>query len=464
MPPIDLQQYIALLEANRELRRICVAVDPQQEIAVVTDRICKQPGGGQGLLFEQPIGSCFPVATNLFGSSRRICLALGVDHLERITERFFALLEQIEQPLFETLDQQIAGLADFACFAPTCSALPGDDHLLMDPPDLTKLPFLQTWPGDGSFAGYPRYITLPQVFSADPAGAVNCGMYRAQVRGADQLAIRCGTGSGAAAHLEAYRRIGARMPLAIALGGAPAMTFSAMLPLPGVLDEITFAGWLAGSAVEMTSCFTIGLQVPARAEFVIEGYLDPFETVEEGPFGNHTGFYTPAGTAALMRVTAISHRRDAVLPATVVGPPPMEDCWMGKLWERILVAFLRRLVPGITDVCLPLEWIFQQSAIISLARPTSAMVRETADRLWQMGWFSNARLLVFVDGSVDLTSASAVAWRFINETNLAADCFFDSSGVRMAIDATATDPERQRIAWSDDLNALVSRRWHEYGL
>ena len=263
----------------------------------------------------------------------------------------------------------------------------------MNPPNLARFPFLQSWPGDGEASGHSRYITLPQVVTTDPDG------------GTQQLRTCTGSscaesvkrpssgkpGSGAARHAELYRRKGKAMPVAIVLGGDPATLFSAMFPLPGDLDEMTFAGFLRGTPLATVPCRSVPLRVPAGAEVVIEGYVEPGETVTEGPFGNHTGFYSPAAPAALMRVTAISHRPDAVIPATVVGPPPMEDCWMAQAWERLLLAFLQRLVPSIRDIHFPFEWVFHQSAIISLENPEPGMVRNISAQLWALPWFRSAR-------------------------------------------------------------------------
>lgn len=465
MPLSDLHQYIDLLESHGELARITVEADPILEIACVSDRVCKGPGGGPALIFERPRGARFPVATNLFGSLRRVSLALGINHPDELTERMSALLGGIPSPAFEQLDRRIAALPEFSRFAPLISASHAPELTLMERADLTAFPFLQGWPGDGSACGHPRYITLPLVFTALPGGAApNCGMYRCQVRGPRELAIRWNAGSGAARHLEEYRRRGERMPLAVALGGPPTAIFSAMFPLPGDLDEMAFAGFLGGGSVSLAPCRSVPLAVPATAEVVIEGYVDPAETVVEGPFGNHTGLYSPAGAAQLMRVTAVSHRPDAVIPATVVGPPPMEDCWMARAWERLLAAFLERLAPAVADIRFPLEWIFHQSAVISLDKPHPGVVRETAEILWSLPWFGAARLLVFVDAEGDGADMSGVAWRAINLAEFERDLFFDHSGKRIALDATGSRSELPRIVPDREIAERVARRWREYGI
>ena len=464
--PIDtLRQFIALLEDQGELACIAVETDPQLEIAAVTDRVSKMPGGGKALLFQQPTGSDFSLAANLFGSHRRVCLALDVDSLDRLSERLEQLLQKVETPRFELLDRQLGTLPEFEKFAPLRSSLPCIDHLVMDTPDLSVFPFLQTWSSDGSASGFSRYITLPLVITADPSGQNhNCGLYRAQVRDKDQLAIRWKAGSGAAAHLEEFRRIGKMMPVAIALGGAPTALFSALFPLPGALDEMTFAGFLRNSPLELAACRMVPLHVPAGSEIVIEGFVNPAETLTEGPFGNHTGTYSAAGTAALMRVTAISHRPDAIVPATIVGPPPMEDCWMAQVWEVLLTAFLSRIVPGIVKVSYPLEWIFHQSAVISLDTPRPGMVRETAELLWALPWFSAARILIFIDATLDAANYNVVAWRVINSTVFSRDVHYDDACTRVAIDATGCCSGDSPLTAGQEMQERVDGRWHEYGI
>lgn len=464
MPPGDLQQFIELLLQHNLLTRISVPSDPVLEITAITDRICKQPDGGQALLFDQPCGSRHRLATNLFGSPRRIALALGVPSLEGLTERFATLLNQIHQPEAERLDQQIAGLPDFSRFTPHASDKPlwtaEVEHA-----GLSAFPFLHSWPDDGSAEGFPRYITLPQVFSALPDGSdVNCGMYRCQIRGERELAIRWSDASGAARHLEAWRSSGKAMPVAIALGGPPATTFSAMLPLPGELDEMTFAGFLQDQPVALSMCRTVPLRVPSTAEIVIEGLVEPDETVIEGPFGNHTGFYSPAGPAALLRVSSISCRPGAVVPATVVGPPPMEDCWMAKVWERLLLAILRRYIPAIIDIHFPLEWTFHHSAIISLDKPERGMVREIAGRLWQLPWFRSSRLTIFTDAACTPADAPDLAWRCINLAGSVDDLFRDGAGARLALDATGSLYDRIPVKPDPEIAARINQRWREYGL
>ena len=465
MTPSPLRRYISQLESDGELSRIAVSVDPVMEIAAITDRICKQSNGGTALLFEHPAGGDFPLATNLFGSAQRVCRALSITNIEELTGRMSALLDRIPGLDFTTLDRNIAALPEFNRFTPNQAVEPDPALMAMNPPDLNRFPFLQNWPGDGEASGHSRYITLPQVITADPAGGShNCGVYRVQLRGEREAAIQWKAGSGAARHAELYRRLGKAMPVAIVLGGDPAVLFSAMFPLPGELDEMTFAGFLLGNPLATVPCRSVPLRVPEGAEVVIEGYVEPGETVTEGPFGNHTGFYSPAAPAALMRVTAISHRQDAVIPATIVGPPPMEDCWMAQAWERLLLAFLQKLVPTIRDIHFPFEWIFHQSAIISLENPHPAMVRNISTQLWSLPWFASSRVLLFVNADTDSNLLQRAAWRTINVTDFTKDIISDRKTGRIALDATGSRLPRQEVSISAEFATSITSRWKEYGV
>ncbi len=460
-----LRQFINHLDSDGSLARIPVSVNPLLEMAAVIGRVCAETDGGTALLFEQANGSTFPVAANLFGSRKRVCRALGIGAMNELTAHLDTLLALIPEPDADFLDRQITALPEFTRFAPHVFEKPDPALIPMTPPDLTRFPFLQSWPDDGAAAGQPRYITLAQVITADPDGGTpNCGLYRVQLRGAREAAIQWKSGSGAARHAELYRRAGRPMPVAILLGGDPALLFSAMFPLPGDLDEVTFAGFLRGAPLTAAPCRTVPLTVPTGGEVVIEGYVEPGEIVTEGPFGNHSGYYSPAAPAPLLRVTSISHRLDAVIPATVVGPPPMEDCWMAEAWERLQLAFLRRLVPSVVDIRYPAETVFHQSAIISLENPVPAMVRNISATLWSLPWFRAARLLLFVSADAGITGLSRAAWRCINVTDAAHDIIHDSASDRIAIDATGSRLPRSPVKISAAVATLVEQRWKEYSL
>lgn len=459
----SLHDFIALLERHNELQQVEVEVSTQLEIAAITRRVSTMPHGGTGLLFRHPDTFPFPVATNLFGSWRRMRLALGLDQLHDLTEFCKRMLDGVQLQELAGLGTQLAGHPDLACCRPITVTSGPCNETLEPEADLLRLPFLQNWPDDGRAAGTGRYITLGQVITTAPDGSdSNCGIYRCQIHDAHTLAIRWRVGSGAEQHHRLYARQGKAMPLAIALGGPPALTLTAAWPLPEGLCELAVAGWLRGASIPMVQCSHGPLQVPAEAELIIEGFAEPDSTIIEGPFGNHTGRYDPAGPAVRVRVTRITRRQATVIPATVVGPPPQEDCWMMMGWERLLAALLPRLVPGVVEIKMPLPWVFRQSAIISLEHSAPSAVRETVQALWQLPWFRKARLLILVDAAIPPDDLLQVAWQLVHEADWLDDLIRDEAGGRLAVDATRRFSGEQL---SDAASlALIERRWADYGL
>ncbi|MDK9716550.1 MAG: UbiD family decarboxylase [Trichlorobacter sp.] len=459
----SLHDFIEHLEHLHDLQKVSAPVATRLEIAAITRRISSYPKGGPALLFQQPDQYPFPVATNLFGSLRRMRLALGLDSLEDLTTTFGAILQTLPLQGLSGLGELLASHPDLACCRPVAVADGPCREELVPGADLQQLPFLQNWPDDGSAAGSGRYITLGQVMTVAPDGSdPNCGIYRCQIHDAHSLAIRWRPGSGAAQHHQLYLRQGRRMPLAIVLGGPPALTLAAAWPLPDGLDELGFAGWLRGASIPTVGCPHGPLQVPAEAELVIEGFAEPGQTLLEGPFGNHTGQYDPAGPAVRVTVERITHRRRAIIPATVVGPPPQEDCWMMLGWERLLAALLPRLVPGVRDIRMPLPWVFRSSAVISLENPSPHMVRKTVQALWQLPWFRKAHLLIMVDAGIAAHDLQQVAWRTVNETGWLDDLIRDEAGGRLAVDATRRSVEA--LLPDPGTDGLLTQRWKEYGL
>ncbi|MBI5142155.1 MAG: UbiD family decarboxylase [Nitrospirae bacterium] len=436
MPDGDIRDFIALLESRGQLHRVAAEVDPALEIAEITDRVSKQPDGGKALLFERVRGSAFPAATNLFGSPQRMRLALG------------GIYEQFHLP------------PDLREFAPVDVANPPCREVVeRENPDLAIFPSLKLMPEDGS-----PFITLPLVFTKDPeTGAQNCGMYRVQIHDGKAATIRWLPGSGGARHCEKYATRGERMPVAVAVGGPPALIVAACAPLPDEVDEIAFAGFMRGEAVETAKCLTCDLTVPANAELVIEGYVDPGETRLEGPFGNHTGYYSPAAPAPVFHVTCISHRRNAIIPATVVGRPPVEDCHMAEAVGRLMLPFLRREFPEIADLRFIREGIFHGCAALSvngLSGGFEAFIR----RVWSSdGILRRSKLLVVVNTDVDAADISCVTWRVFNNANWKRDVLIDETGGRMAVDATRKPDGRVEARMSEEMRAIVSARWEEYG-
>jgi len=456
----SLQTLLQLLQQTGELHEIKVPVSPYLELSAIVRRVSKLPAS-PALLFSNLPPFDLPAAANLFGSEKRLCHALGISNLTSLTAKLKKLLSAL--PENASLPELSTFLSEKAAYAPrliprkqaACYA----EELAVD---LLKLPFHQNWPDDGSTAGTGRYITLGQVVTSLPDGNdCNYGIYRCQIHNADTLAIRWRQGSGAWQHFQQYKQQGQKMPLAIVLGGPPALTLASAWPLPTGVNELAFAGWLQGAAISVTNCSHALLSVPAEAEIVLEGFAEPDEQLMEGPFGNHTGFYDSAGWAAKVRITRIFKRKNAVLPLTLVGPPPQEDCWMMLGWERILAAFLPKLVPGVLEISTPIPWVFRQSAVISVDRQAAKNLHKLVKALWDLPWFSSARLLVFVDKAVRPDQILQVAWRMVNETDWQTGLIRDESGKRLAIDATC---KSDGTALSDHTTEeLISRRWHEYG-
>ncbi len=459
----SLQEFVAHLSHLDELQTVEASVTTQLEIAAVTRRISSQPKGGPALLFRRPEPFPFPVVTNLFGSRQRMRLALELDRLEDLTAMFGSLLQAVPAGGMNGLAAQLASQPALQQCHPVMVSDGPCRETLEPEADLLQLPFLQNWPDDGTGGGTGRYITLGQVVTALPDGSQpNCGIYRCQVHDAHTLAIRWRSTSGAARHHQEYRRRGERMPLAIVLGGPPALTLAAAWPLPEGLDEVRLACWLRQAPLPVVSCSHGPISVPAEAEVVIEGFAEPEGTLIEGPFGNHSGRYDPAGPAARVTVTRITRRASPLIPATVVGPPPQEDCWMMQGWERLLAAFLQRLVPGVRDICLPIAWVFRHSAIVALEDPTAVSVRETVHALWRLPWFAKARLLVLVDAAIAPRNLHQVAWRVVNETDWLDDLILDEPGGRLAIDATRRTFDEGLADQATE--QLIDHRWKEYCL
>ena len=471
----DLHTFLAHLEEAGHLHRVAVETDPVLEIAAITDRVCKLPEGGTALLFERVRGSRFPLATNLFGSNRRVCAALGVNDLAELAGRMEELLAAAPA---DDLLGLTASSPVLAPFAPRETAEAPCREVAEPVPDLERFPFLKVWSGDGAPGRSGRFLTLPLVITRDPEGGrPNCGLYRVEVLDGHTAALHWRPGSGAAGHARQWAARGAPMPVAIALGGDPAALFAALLPLPAGLDELQLAGWLRREPLAVSRCRTSDLQVPATADLVIEGFVAPGESVEAGAFGNHTGFYALAGKVPLLRVTAISRRSVPIIPATVVGRPPMEDCWLARAAGRFLLPLIRRVVPGVVDLHLPFAGIFHGCALVAVAKSRPGQGREVLAGLWQGGWLGEGRLLVIVDRDVDLHNADDLPWRVLNRVRWERDLVFGPVedgglvGGRLGVDATRKLPEELAgAAWPGEVRPdeatvrLVAQRWREYGL
>lgn len=482
----DLRDYLKVVESKGLLHRIRVEVDPVLEISAVTNRVSKGPKGGKALFFEKVKGSDYPVVTNIFGSFERMCLALETGRLDDIAARITDLMTQAPpKTLLEKLSI-LPKLLEFSSFLPkTVKDAPCQEIIEKDDPDLGRFPILKCWPGDGQATDEGRFITLPMVFTRDPeTGSPNCGMYRVHVYDKNTTGMHWHIHKDGARHFDRHKALKQRMPVAIAVGSDPAVIYAATAPMPEAIDEMLFAGFLRRAPVEMVKCITSGISVPANSELVIEGHIDPEETRLEGPFGDHTGFYSHAGCYPVFHVTCITHRKDLVYPATIVGKPPMEDCYMAKATERIFLPLMRLDFPEIKDINLPMEGVFHNCCLISIKKSYPGHAKKIIHGLWGMGQMMFSKLLIVVDDDVDVQDIPYTAWRVLNNVDWKRDMViadgplddldhaanFPRYGSKMGIDATRKSREEgmtrewpQELSMSGDIALLVKKRWKEYG-
>ena len=480
----DLRDYIGYLEERGQLRRVQAPVSPELEITEITDRISKGAAESNvALLFENVLGYEMPVLINAFGSARRMAWALGAECLDDLTRRVERLVSpDMPESLLGKL-KRLGGLLDVAKAQPRLVSKPPCQEIAeTHNASLASLPILKCWPGDAG-----RYITLPLVITRDPAsGRRNVGMYRLQVHDEHTLGLHWQRHKGGREHQdEGVRRGQKRLDVAIALGGDPASIYSASAPLPQGVDEMLFAGWLRGAGVEMAKCLTVGLEVPARAEIVLEGYMDLDELRLEGPFGDHTGYYSLADTYPVFHLSALTRRRDAIYPATVVGRPPMEDYWLGKATERLFLPLMRMVLPDIVDVDMPAEGVFHNLVIVSIRKRYPGHARQVMYGLWGLGMMMLAKHIVVVDAGVNVHDPREVAWRVCNSIDAGRDLVVAEGpvddldhasarpnyGGKLGIDATAKGSLDgfgrewpQEIAMSEEIKRLVDGKWEQYGL
>ncbi|MGE5188461.1 MAG: menaquinone biosynthesis decarboxylase [Gemmatimonadota bacterium] len=475
----DLREFLAALEKRGELLRIAAPVSAELEAAEIADRAVKS--GGPALLFENVTGSSVPLAMNLFGTMERMRLALGVSSLDEIGARMMEIVEpEIPTNLVEKL-KMLPKLARLADFVPrTVSSAPCQEVVETDRPSLSFLPVVKTWPGDGG-----PFLTLPLVFTKDPAtGRRNVGMYRMHVFDGTTTGMHWHVHKGGAKHHRGFRRKGERMPVAVALGGDPATIYAATAPLPEDVDEMMFAGFLRKQPVELVRCRTSDIEVPAHAEVVLEGYVDPDEVRTEGPFGDHTGYYSLADSYPVFHLTCVTRRRDPIYPATIVGKPPMEDVYLGKATERIFLPLLKKILPEVVDMNLPVEGIFHNFAFFAIDKRYPGHARKVMSAVWGMGLLMFSKFVAVFDADVNVQDMSEVLWRIGNNVDPRRDTMIVEGpvdalehasplphyGSKMGIDATRKwASEGFAREWPEDIRmdpgiaALVTKRWKEYG-
>ncbi|HEU4472876.1 MAG TPA: menaquinone biosynthesis decarboxylase [Flavisolibacter sp.] len=452
------QQFIESLERAGELVRISAYVDPRLEISEITDRISKTPGGGKALLFENT-GYGFPVLMNAYGSEKRMCLALGVSHLDDVAreiERLFHLLSSPKESIMDKL-KMLPMLGQFASWMPKLKSGRGECQQVVlqgDEADITKLPVITCWPKDGG-----PFVTLPVIHTKDPnTNARNVGMYRMQVFGPRLTGMHWHKHKVSAKHFNEYKKLGKRMPVAVALGGDPVYAYSATAPLPENVDEYMLAGFLRKKKVELVSCITQPeIQVPADADFIIEGYVDPAdELIWEGPFGDHTGYYSLPDWYPRFHITAITHKQNAVYPATIVGIPPQEDAWLGKATERIFLAPMKMtMVPEITDMDMPVEGVFHNLVIAQINKEYAGQGQKVMNAMWGAGQMMFNKILVLADQGARIQDYESLARYIGRNMNPATDIYFSQGpmdvldhscsklgfGGKMCIDGTAKHEE-----------------------
>lgn len=456
----NLQEFISLLDREGELVRIKEYVNPHLEIPEITDRVSKTPGGGKALLFENT-GYDFPVLMNAYGSQRRMCLALGVNHLDDVAkdiENLFHLLASPKEGIVDKL-KLLPKLGQFASWMPKVKSGRGECQEVIwqgTDADVTKLPVITCWPKDGG-----PFVTLPVIHTKDPnTGTRNVGMYRMQVFGPRLTGMHWHKHKVSAKHFSEYKKSGKKMPVAVALGGDPAYAYSATAPLPENVDEYMLAGFLRKKKVELVKCITQPeIEVPADADFIIEGYVDPSdELIWEGPFGDHTGYYSLPDWYPRFHITCITHKKDAVYPATIVGIPPQEDAWLIKASERIFLAPMKMtMVPEIVDMDMPVEGVAHNLVIAQIKKDYAGQGQKVMNAMWGAGQMMFNKILVMADEGVAIQDYQALARYVFKNLNPATDVYFSQGpmdvldhscsklgfGGKMCIDGTAKFEEEK---------------------
>jgi 4-hydroxy-3-polyprenylbenzoate decarboxylase len=472
----DLGAFIAALDAERELARVSEPVSPVLEIAAVTDRVSKSPGGGPALVFERPSGYDMPVAINLYGSMKRMCMALGVASLDDLAKE----IEELTNPKLPTgvigalkMLPMLSRLKDL--MPRTVSSAPCQE-VVKKGGTLDEIPVLTCWPEDGG-----PYITLPMVFTKDPeTGMRNIGTYRMQVYDGRTTGMHWQRHKGGAQHYRIAERLKQRLPVAVALGADPALPFAATAPMPEGLDELLLAGFLRRERVDLVKCVTVDLEVPASAQIVLEGYVEPGERRREGPFGDHTGFYSHPDDYPVFHITCVTRRKNPIYLTTVVGVPPMEDYYLGKASERIFLPLIRKTVPEIVDMHFPAAGIFHNIVIISIDKRYPGHARKIMNAVWGLGQLMFSKTVIVVDQDIDVANEQEVAWivgthidpeRDIQFMRGPVDDLEDASdlaayGSKMGIDATRkwasegfSRPWPTRIRTSEAAGARADAVW-----
>lgn len=481
----NLREFINALESRGMLKRIKTPVDCNLEITEITDRVSKMEGKKNvALLFENVKGYDMPVLMNAFGSMERLALAFGVNDIEEIPNELREILRLPYISLQNKMDLiHIIPTAKRAInFPKYVKKAPCQEVVITDNPTLDKFPILKCWPQDGG-----PFITLPLVFTRNPkTGKRNVGMYRLQKYDGQTTGMHWHLHKDGASNYRAYQEMGKdKIEVAVAIGTDPVITYAATAPLPRDIDEMVFAGFLRKKSVEMVKCKTVDVEVPACSEIVLEGYVNIGETRREGPFGDHTGYYSLADDYPVFHITCITHRKNPIYSATIVGKPPMEDCFLAKATERIFLPLLQQTLPEIRDINFPLEGVFHDCVMVSIKKTYPQQAKKVMHAIWGMGQMMFTKMIIVVDEHVDVQKEKEVWWRVFNNIDAKHDIVMvegpldalDHSspmakwGTKIGIDATKTWPEEghtrewpDEINMSDDIKKLVDAKWQELGL
>jgi 4-hydroxy-3-polyprenylbenzoate decarboxylase len=448
MPYKDLREFIAKLESEGELARIKYEVSPVLEMTEIAERTVK--AGGKAILFEKPRGYDIPILMNAFGTEKRMKIALEVEKLEEIGER----LVELTKPPASILNglKSIGVLKDLASFIPKKVRSGACKEVIAK--DLSKFPILKCWPGDAG-----RFVTLPVVITKDPeTGEFNAGMYRMQVFDAKTTGMHWQIHKHGALHFSKMAKKGKDLEVAVAIGVDPAILYASTAPLPEGVSEFMFAGFIRRERIKMVECETVDLLVPATAEIVLEGYVKANEFRIEGPFGDHTGYYTPPEPYPVFHITAITHRENPIYHATVVGKPPMEDAWIGKATERIFLPLIKMIYPEIVDMNLPVEAAFHNLAIVSIKKRFPGHAKKVMFALWGMGMLSLTKIVIVVDGDVNVHNLQEVLWAVTSRFDPAKDAVIIPDAPVDSLDHSTYKPNL-----GGKLGIDATRKWKEEG-
>ena len=449
----SLTEFVEFLEKKGELVRVQEEVDPVLEVAAIADKVSKTPGGGKALLFEKIKGSPYPLLINAFGSTQRMSWALGVEDLEEHAAAIKELMELKPPKGFVDKLKFLPKLADIAKFPPTEVSKGACQEVVEKDPDLSTLPVLKCWPQDGG-----RFITLPLVYTQDPeTGVRNIGMYRMQVYDRQTTGMHWQVHHDGAGHHRKAEKMGKRLEVAVALGGDPALTYAATAPLPDGIDELLFTGFLRKKPVELVKCKTVDLMINADADFVLEGYVEAGERRLEGPFGDHTGYYSLADQYPVFHVTCMTRRKNPIYPTTIVGKPPMEDGCLGKATERLFLPILQKILPEVVDMDLPVEGIFHNLAIVSIDKQFPMHARKVMFALWGLGQMMLNKILVIVDKDTNVHDYGQVLWRVGNCMDAKRDVVI-TEGPLDVLDHTSP-----MWGWGGKMGIDATKKWKEEG-